>query len=32
LIVGCGDSAAAVSAKVETAVLTEGYIHGVAIK
>jgi hypothetical protein len=29
--VGCGD-AAAVSAKIETAVLTEGYIHGVDVK
>ena len=30
---GCGDAAAAaVSAKIETAVLTEGYIQGVAVK
>jgi len=29
-MVGCG--AAAVSAMVETAVLTEGYIQGVAVK
>jgi len=30
--VGCGDGVAAVSAKVETAELTESYIQGVAIK
>ena len=31
-MVGCAAAAAAVWAKVETAVLTEGYIHGVDVK